>query len=64
MLLHKRGDIPYILGLIFLIAGVIYFFASNWPLLDRPVKIGLSMLMIAASFAASLIYKKAPLLLI
>lgn len=58
MLLHKRGDIPYILGLIFLIAGVIYFFASNWQLLDRPVKIGLSMLMIAASFAASLIYKK------
>ncbi|OCA82821.1 GDYXXLXY domain-containing protein [Pseudobacillus wudalianchiensis] len=58
MLLQKRGDIPYILGLIFLVAGVIYFFASNWPLLDRPVKIGLSMLMIAASFGMALIYKK------
>ncbi|HEY9577580.1 MAG TPA: DUF2157 domain-containing protein, partial [Pseudobacillus sp.] len=58
MLLQKRGDIPYILGLIFLIAGVIYFFASNWPLLDRSVKIGLSMLMIAASFVISLVYKK------
>ncbi|KZN98148.1 GDYXXLXY domain-containing protein [Pseudobacillus badius] len=58
MLLQKRGDIPYILGLVFLLAGVIYFFASNWPLLDRPVKIGLSMLMIAACFVISLMYKR------
>lgn len=61
MMLQKRGDIPYILGLVFLLAGVIYFFASNWPLLDRPVKIGLSMLMIVISFAVALLYKKSAL---
>ncbi|KAB7705353.1 DUF2157 domain-containing protein [Bacillus aerolatus] len=60
MLVNKRGDIPYILGLIFLIAGVVYFFASNWPLLDRPVKISLSIAMIIVSFAISIFYKRSP----
>ncbi|MFK2826091.1 GDYXXLXY domain-containing protein [Bacillus sp. B190/17] len=58
MLSQKRGDIPYILGLIFLLAGVVYFFASNWPLLDRPAKIALSMMMIVVSFTIAIIYKK------
>ncbi|MBM7649582.1 putative membrane-anchored protein/putative membrane protein [Bacillus ectoiniformans] len=58
MLLKKRGDIPYILGLIFFIAGVVYFFASNWALLDRPVKIGLSLSILLISYGASALYKR------
>ncbi|WP_203363948.1 GDYXXLXY domain-containing protein [Bacillus sp. REN10] len=58
MIINKRGDIPYLLGLIFLLAGVIYFFASNWPMLDRPVKIGLSVALILVSYIASALYKR------
>ncbi|OZI10371.1 hypothetical protein CEW92_17330 [Bacillaceae bacterium SAS-127] len=58
MMTNKRGDIPYILGLVFLLAGVIYFFASNWPTLDRPVKIGLSLSLIIVSYIASALYKR------
>ncbi|WP_338753243.1 GDYXXLXY domain-containing protein [Bacillus sp. FJAT-52991] len=58
MIFNKRGDIPYLLGLVFLLAGVIYFFASNWPMLDRPVKIVLSLALIVVSYAASALYKR------
>lgn len=58
MFAHKRGDVPYILGLVFLLSGVIYFFASNWPLMDRPVKLALSLLLVSGCFILSVIYKK------
>jgi len=58
MITQKRGDIPYLLGLIFLLVAIIYFFASNWPGLDRPVKIGLSLSILLVCAALALLYKR------
>ncbi|WP_050181829.1 GDYXXLXY domain-containing protein [Domibacillus robiginosus] len=58
MFAQKKGDIPYLLGLIFFFAAIIYFFASNWPGLERPVKIGLSVSILLLCALLALIYRK------
>lgn len=58
MLTHKRGDIPYLLGLVFFMASVIYFFASNWPAFERPVKIALSLTVLLFCAAAAFLYQR------
>lgn len=58
MIAQKRGDIPYLIGLIFFIAAIVYFFASNWPGFDRPVKIALSLSILIICGAASLLYRR------
>lgn len=58
MIAQKRGDIPYLLGLIFFITSVVYFFASNWPEFDRAVKGGLSLAILLFCAGAALIYRR------
>ncbi|OES45168.1 GDYXXLXY domain-containing protein [Domibacillus iocasae] len=58
MIKQKRGDIPFLLGLIFFIAAIVYFFASNWPGFDRPVKIGLSLSTLFLCAAAALLFRR------
>ncbi|WP_046179382.1 GDYXXLXY domain-containing protein [Domibacillus tundrae] len=58
MITQKRRDIPYLLGLIFFIAAVVYFFASNWPGFDRPVKIGLCMSILLLCASGAFFYRR------
>ncbi|OAH53200.1 MULTISPECIES: GDYXXLXY domain-containing protein [Bacillaceae] len=58
MIAQKRGDIPYLLGLIFFITAIVYFFASNWPEFDRPMKIGLSLAVLLFCAGAALVYRR------
>jgi uncharacterized membrane-anchored protein len=55
---QKRGDIPYLLGLVFFISAVIYFFASNWPEFERPMKTGLSLAVLLFCAGAALVYRR------
>ncbi|MEM1503479.1 GDYXXLXY domain-containing protein [Domibacillus sp. 8LH] len=58
MFAQKKGDIPYLLGLIFFFAAIIYFFAANWPGLDRPVKIGLSISILLLCAILAFLYRR------
>ncbi|OKL36053.1 GDYXXLXY domain-containing protein [Domibacillus mangrovi] len=58
MITEKRGDIPYLLGLIFFITAFVYFFASNWSAFDRPIKIGLSLVILLFCAGAALVYRR------
>ncbi|WP_046174719.1 GDYXXLXY domain-containing protein [Domibacillus indicus] len=58
MITKKRGDIPYLLGLIFFITAAVYFFASNWPGFERPVKIVLSLFILLFCAAAAFFYRR------
>lgn len=58
MITQKRGDIPYVLGLIFFITAFVYFFASNWPEFDRLIKIGLSLALLLFCASAALVYRR------
>lgn len=47
----------YMLGFSLLMAAIIYFFASNWPLLTKEWKIGLSVALTGSFYAFSLVIK-------
>ncbi|WP_054950132.1 GDYXXLXY domain-containing protein [Numidum massiliense] len=55
---ERRAHTTYLLGLIFLVAAIIYFFATNWPLMDRPTKILLSLLLIVCGYLAAWVYER------
>lgn len=58
MLSQKRGDLFYLLGLVFLITAIVYFFASNWPGFERPVKLSLSLLIFLSCASAAFFYQR------
>ncbi|MDQ0215874.1 putative membrane-anchored protein/putative membrane protein [Oikeobacillus pervagus] len=57
MPLQRRSDITYILGLIFLIAGIIYFFASNWQGFTPIEKTSLAIGLVLLGYVAALFYR-------
>lgn len=56
--------VGYLLGISLLLSALLYFFASNWPALDRWSKIGISVFVMVlfylASFLVALFFKRHP----
>ncbi|EAM1016536.1 DUF2157 domain-containing protein, partial [Salmonella enterica] len=54
----------YLLGISLLLSALLYFFASNWPALERWGKIGISIsvmvLFYLASYLVALLLKRQP----
>ncbi|WNF35400.1 GDYXXLXY domain-containing protein [Bacillaceae bacterium IKA-2] len=50
---HYSVKLSYLLGLSLILAGIIYFFASNWQGFDRFTKIALSILLMLLFYSSS-----------
>lgn len=51
---EKVVQLGYVLGLSLLLSAIIYFFASNWPGLDKWAKVGLSISLVALFYGLSI----------
>lgn len=55
---HYSVKLNYLLGLSLILAGIIYFFASNWQGFDRFTKIALSILLMLLFYGSSYLVRK------
>lgn len=55
---HYSVKLSYLLGLSLVLAGIIYFFASNWQGFDRFTKIALSILLMLLFYGSSYLVRK------
>lgn len=55
---HYSVKLSYLLGLSLILAGIIYFFASNWQGFDRFTKIALSILLMLLFYGSSYLVRK------
>lgn len=53
---NKLIPLGYLLGISLIIASIIYFFASNWPAMDRGIKISLSIGLICLFYGLSYLF--------
>lgn len=54
----KAVQLGYVLGISLLLSAIIYFFASNWPGLDKWAKVGLSVSLVALFYGLSILLSK------
>ncbi|OEH84929.1 hypothetical protein BHU72_06980 [Desulfuribacillus stibiiarsenatis] len=55
---EKLVRLGYILGIALMLAGLIYFFAANWPEFDRYTKLALSVGIMLLFYSLSLLFSK------
>ncbi|MFC3884010.1 GDYXXLXY domain-containing protein [Bacillus songklensis] len=55
---ERAIELGYVTGLSLILAAIIYFFASNWPGLDKWEKIGLSIGLIALFYGSAFVFSK------